>query len=257
MSRAIFAADPAKKRNHYGLIDTVRGLCILSMVLYHGMYDVVYLLNVPVDWYHRLPGYLWQQSICWTFLLIAGFCWQMGRHHLKRGLILVGCGAAITLATWLFMPSELIRYGILTLNGLCTLLLIPLHPLLQKIPAGVGLAASFLLFLLLRNVPAGSLGFEGLQLISLPDWLYASPFTAVLGFPAPGFISSDYFPLLPWFFLYLTGYFLWGLLKNSERAKALLRPSFPPLAFPGRHSLLIYVLHQPVLLGIFMVLQKM
>ena len=94
------------KRPHYGLLDTVRGVCILSMVAYHGMYDLVDIFGLPSAWYTGLPGYIWQQSICWTFILLSGMCWQLSRRHVKRGLLLVGCGAAITLITWLVMPSQ-------------------------------------------------------------------------------------------------------------------------------------------------------
>lgn len=57
---------------------------------------------------------------------------------MKRGLLLVGCGAAITLITWLVMPSQRILYGVLNLLGLSALLLIPLDKVFRKIPAWRG-----------------------------------------------------------------------------------------------------------------------
>ena len=236
------------------MLDTVRGLCLISMILYHGMYDLVNVKGYSVPWYNALPGYWWQQSICWTFILLSGLCWQLSRHPLRRSLMLVGCGAAITLVTWFFMPSELIQYGVLTLLGFSALLMIPLHKLLKRVPPLAGLFCSFGLFLLLRNVPNGSLGFEGLRLCTLPDWLYGSELFAVLGFPSPAFSSSDYFPLIPWFFLFVTGYFLWSLLSRQEKALKCLHPGCAPLAFLGRHSLVIYLAHQPVLMALFWLL---
>ena len=159
------------KRPHYGLLDTVRGVCILSMVAYHGMYDLVDIFGLPSAWYTGLPGYIWQQSICWTFILLSGLCWQLSRRHVKRGLLLVGCGAAITLITWLVMPSQRILYGVLNLLGLSALLLIPLDKVFRKIPAWAGLGGALLLFALTKNVSRGSLGFEGLVLCRLPRWL--------------------------------------------------------------------------------------
>ena len=240
------------KRPHYGLLDTVRGVCILSMVAYHGMYDLVDIFGLPSAWYTGLPGYIWQQSICWTFIL----CWQLSRRHVKRGLLLVGCGAAITLITWLVMPSQRILYGVLNLLGLSALLLIPLDKVFRKIPAWAGLGGALLLFALTKNVSRGSLGFEGLVLCPLPEWLYATDLLAVVGFPSPSFWSTDYFPLLPWFFLFCAGYFLWSLLDKSPRAKALLRPGLRPLRFLGRHSLAIYLIHQPALMAVFTVLGR-
>ena len=242
------------KRPHYGLLDTVRGVCILSMVAYHGMYDLVDIFGLPSAWYTGLPGYIWQQSICWTFILLSGMCWQLSRRHVKRGLLLVGCGAAITLITWLVMPSQRILYGVLNLLGLSALLLIPLDKVFRKIPAWAGLVGALLLFALTKNVSRGSLGFEGLVLCQLPRWLYATDLLAVVGFPSPSFWSTDYFPLLPWFFLFCAGYFLWSLLDKSPRAKELLRPGLRPLSFLGRHSLVIYLIHQPALMAVFTVL---
>ena len=244
------------KRPHYGLLDTVRGVCILSMVAYHGMYDLVDIFGLPSAWYTGLPGYIWQQSICWTFILLSGLCWQLSRRHVKRGLLLVGCGAAITLITWLVMPSQRILYGVLNLLGLSALLLIPLDKVFRKIPAWAGLVGALLLFALTKNVSRGSLGFEGLVLCRLPRWLYATDLLAVVGFPSPSFWSTDYFPLLPWFFLFCAGYFLWSLLDKSPRAKELLRPGLRPLSFLGRHSLAIYLIHQPALMAVFSVLGR-
>ena len=248
--------SPKGNRPHYGLLDTVRGLCILSMVAYHGMYDLVDIFGLPSAWYTGLPGYIWQQSICWTFILLSGMCWQLSRHHVKRGLLLVGCGAAISLITWLAMPSQRILYGVLNLLGLSALLLIPLDKVFRKIPAWAGLGGALLLFALTKNVSRGSLGFEGLVLCRLPRWLYATDLLAVVGFPSPSFWSTDYFPLLPWFFLFCAGYFLWSLLDKSPRAKALLQPGLRPLSFLGRHSLVIYLIHQPALMAVFTVLGR-
>ena len=244
------------KRPHYGLLDTVRGVCILSMVAYHGMYDLVDIFGLPSAWYTGLPGYIWQQSICWTFIFLSGMCWQLSRRHVKRGLLLVGCGAAITLITWLVMPSQRILYGVLNLLGLSALLLIPLDKVFRKIPAWAGLGGALLLFALTKNVSRGSLGFEGLVLCRPPRWLYATDLLAVVGFPSPSFWSTDYFPLLPWFFLFCAGYFLWSLLDKSPRAKELLRPGLRPLSFLGRHSLAIYLIHQPALMAVFTVLGR-
>lgn len=244
--------SPKGNRPHYGLLDTVRGVCILSMVAYHGMYDLVDIFGLPSAWYTGLPGYIWQQSICWTFILLSGMCWQLSRHHVKRGLLLVGCGAAISLITWLAMPSQRILYGVLNLLGLSALLLIPLDKLFRKVPAWAGLGGALLLFALTKNVSRGSLGFEGLVLCQLPSWLYVTDLLAVAGFPSPTFWSTDYFPLLPWFFLFCAGYFLWGLLSQSERAKERLASGVRPLSFLGRHSLIIYLAHQPVLMGVFL-----
>ena len=60
--------------SRYALLDELRGLDLISMMLYHGMWDAVYLFGVVVPWYSAGQGRLWQQSICWVFILLSGFC---------------------------------------------------------------------------------------------------------------------------------------------------------------------------------------
>ena len=85
----------------------------------------------------------------------------------------------------------------------------------------------------------------------LCDECYADLFTTYLGFPAPGFWSTDYFSILPWFFLYTVGYFLYGLSKN--RLQLLTKSICPPLGWIGRKSVIIYMLHQPLVYGLLYV----
>lgn len=78
------------------LLDELRGLDLISMMLYHGMWDLVYLFGVRAPWYGSWQGELWQQSICWVFILLSGFClplgatrsnearWCLGAAHLSR-----------------------------------------------------------------------------------------------------------------------------------------------------------------------------
>ena len=186
---------------------------------------------------------MWQQSICWTFILLSGYCWALGRRKLRRGLTVFLCGALITAVTWAFVPGNLVFCGVLTLLGASSLLLIPLAPALGRVPAQAGAAGSFLLFLLTRDVNAGTLGFEGVRFAVLPAGLYRNYFTALLGFPPADFFSTDYFSLFPWFFLFLTGWFLFRL--HPEEARETRR--VPIVTAMGRRSLLIYMLHQPVI----------
>ena len=238
-----------KTRLH--LLDALRGFLILHMIAFHGMWNLVYLFGIRAPWYTAAPGYIWQQFICWSFILLSGFCWSMSRNHLKRGLLVFGGGAVVSLVTCVLMPENRILFGILTCIGSCVLLMIPAEKLLRKIPAGIGAAGCFLLFALLRNCSKGTLGFEKLVICPLPDALYRSNLTAYLGFPQRSFFSTDYFPLIPWFFLFVTGYFLFRITSpRGINEKLFARGQFPLLNWIGRHSLPVYLLHQPVLYGL-------
>ena len=231
-------------------LDTIRGITLLSMMLYHTCWDLVFLFGKKIPGYSGFGGYVWQQSICWTFILLAGFCWSLGSHHLKRGLIVFGSGILITFVTLLVMPESRVIFGVLTLIGSCMLLLIPMEKLLLKLRAEIGLVGSFLLFLLFRNVNTGYLGFENWNILKLPDGFYENLFTTYLGFPQKGFFSADYFSLLPWFFLFLTGFYLYQLVQKNHMMGKLFSWRVPGFDVIGRHSLLIYLLHQPVVFAI-------
>lgn len=235
-------------KERYHLLDGLRGLTLISMICYHGMFDLVELYDVPVQWFWKLPGYIWQQSICWTFILLSGFCWQLGRDPLKRGLVISAGGMVITLVTYSFLPEERILCGILTFTGAAMLSLIPLAGFLKKIPAQAGVLGSAVLFFLTRNINSGCLGFETLVIGSVPAGLYRGIFMTALGFPSPGFFSGDYFSYFPWIFLYLCGYFLYSLLMQRESVRKILLNRTYVLEWAGRHSLLLYMLHQPVLI---------
>ncbi len=228
-------------------IDALRGLTVLSMVAYHFMYDVEVVYGINPDWY-RIPAvHIWQQSICWSFILISGFVWSWGqKKNLRRGIVINLWGLVITAVTLIALPSEAIWFGVLNFIGCAVLLLIPLHPLLKRLKPWLGLCLSFLLFLLFFKVNSGYLGLGELFSVKLPESLYTTRLLTPLGFPYTGFRSSDYFPMLPWFFLYLSGYFLHGIFAAHPAWQRPLRPRIPVLSAIGRKALLIYLLHQPL-----------
>lgn len=198
----------------YALLDKLRGLDLVSMMLYHGCWDLVNLFGIQADWYYGLPGHLWQQSICWVFILLSGFCVQLGHHTLRRGAQVFGAGALVTAVTLLFMPEDRVVFGVLTLLGSAMLLTGLLEKPLRRIPPAAGFAISAVLFALTRNISAGYLGFGSLRLW-LPQTLYANYVTAYFGFYPWWFYSTDYFALLPWLFLFWAGYFLYGIVRAA------------------------------------------
>ena len=174
----------------YALLDELRGLDLVSMMLYHGCWDLVNLFGIQADWYYGLPGHLWQQSICWVFILLSGFCAQLGHHTLRRGAQVFGAGALVTAVTLLFMPEDRVIFGVLTLLGSAMLLTGLLEKPLRHIPPAAGFAISAVLFALTRNVSAGYLGFGSLRLW-LPQTLYVNYATAYFGFYPWWFYSTD------------------------------------------------------------------
>lgn len=251
-------------------IDEYRGFVLLNMIAYHAIWDLVYIFGENWLWYKSDIGHIWQQWICWSFILVSGFCWQMGRNPLKNGFVVYACGVLISIVTILFMPQSRVMFGVLTLLGSSMLLMIPLDLICRKIQPILGAIISFILFSFTYPVNRGYFGFGEQTRILLPEEWYANGFTTYLGFPEKDFFSTDYFSILPWFFLFLTGYFCYGAvfyrkpkcgIEHCPLVVFLQKSVCPALGWMGRRSLVIYMLHQPivygVLLGCHLLLQKL
>lgn len=222
-------------------LDAFRGICVLGMVLVHFVFDLVDLYRI-VDW--EYPA--WFSLIMnWggvLFILISGICVTLGRRSVRRGIIVVLCGFLCTAVTWgmyrLNMAGKglIIYFGVLHCLGTCMIL----WPVFRRLPSVLLAAAGVLMAavgLWLRNVSFDT----GMLLIPL-------------GFTFEGFLSSDYFPLLP-----NLGFFLLGAVLGRTvygKKESLLpgingnQPLLRFLQMCGKHSLWIYLLHQPVLSGI-------
>ena len=82
-------------------IDALRGLALLNMLVYHAMYDWVYIFGHASGWYDiwSTHCHVWQQYICWSFILLSGYSFTLSRRPLKNGLLtaacaVVSCGSA-------------------------------------------------------------------------------------------------------------------------------------------------------------------
>jgi uncharacterized membrane protein len=227
-------------------LDAFRGFCILGVIAVHFVYDLVELYGI-LDWQYPPIFSLVQDWGGVLFVALSGICVTLGRRSLKRGLVVFGCGMLISAVTFGmtffgFHKSIIIYFGVLHCLGVCMLL----WPLFRKLPtwtlAVLGIA----------------LMIPGLQLWghALVDHLWLLP----LGFLPPNFSTSDYFPLLP-----NLGYFLLGavlgrtLYRNKTTLFPMVKETNPLVRFfciCGKASLPIYMLHQPILNGICMLLLK-
>ena len=168
-------------------LDVWRGIAVINMCLYHGLWDLVYYFRLPgFDWYSALPGYVWQQSICWSFIFLSGYSYALGKNKFRRGATILFAGALVEAVAGAF--GQEIHYGILSFLGLWQLLLtLPEDQLSREMRlrswcriGPLGFAICLGLFFLCRNVNQGSLGFESLKLVTLPGALYRSRLTACL-----------------------------------------------------------------------------
>ena len=260
-------------------LDLLRGATLISMILYHGMWDFIYLsetggrMSALKDWYKGPGGFFWQQSICWTFILLSGFCVPFSRHIFRRGLQVSAAGLAVSAVTLLWMYDERVVWGVLSFLGAAMLLSGAVRLLRGNRPgcsawqmpsaseeksracrgkAAVGFVLCCLLFYIFRWVNIGYLQVLPGRDIVLPEFLYrdgiSGAILTVVGFPMKDFFSTDYFSLLPWIFLFRAGFYLHGIMMESGWfSHPVFRLRLPVLNWMGKHSLLIYLLHQPVL----------
>lgn len=154
-------------------------------------------------------------------------------------------GLLISIITLVAIPAQIIWFGILNFMGCAILLTLPLEKLLKKIPAIYGMAICFLLFLLCKQIQFGQIGITGLLQIQVPNLLYNIKILTPLGFPHEGFHSSDYFPIFPWIFLYLCGFYFNQIFMKHYTWQKYAQRKLPCLSVLGSKTIWIYLLHQP------------
>lgn len=242
--------------------DVMRGFSVISMVLFHFCYDLVYLWGAPLPWFASPLQDVWRSSISWIFLILAGIMCSYSRNNLKRGLRYLALALVIYLATLMAQVDTPISFGIIYCMGFSTLAVWGLQRL------GLGkqrgwrswLLASVLvgLFLLMLDAPDGRFGLSWLggPSVSLPASLYASGHLSWIGFPGPRFASGDYYPPLPFSLLFIAAYVWWCASGHEMLKDCISKMSCKPLEWLGCHPLSIYVLHQPILLGLSYLVAK-
>ena len=228
-----------KTKSRIWELDALRGFCILWVIVVHLVFDLGTFLGVPLQ---LGPVFTAIQSYGGTvFVVLSGLCATLGHRSFRRGAVVFGCGMVITLVTLgmtrlgLADSSIVIWFGVLHLLGVCMML----YPLLRRLPTGVlaGLGAAMVLA-----------GYWLLQRRFDVQWLFP------LGVVSHTFQSSDYFPLLPHL-----GWFMLGVAlgRTAYAGRTTRFPNAPAQAAPlrflqacGRHSLWIYLVHQPLLYGL-------
>jgi uncharacterized membrane protein len=231
------------------LIDELRGLSIVLMVIFHIIYQLVLWLSMPEDILYNPIVRLIQFEAQFLFISIAGVSCSFSRNNLKRGIICMVYGTIITIITYLFIPEERIILGILHFMGLAILIYTLLKNQLIKIKPIIGFPISLFLFILsyIYIITYNTEVVTAITKVKSIHYLWSKGFLTLLGMPAPNFYSSDFFPLLPWLFLFLSGSFLGIIIKNQNDNTFISKSRIPVLSFLGRHSLTIYLMHIPII----------
>lgn len=226
-------------------LDWLRGIAVCGMVLHHGLFaleQVSYMFGAPIEFWVLQTKTFWvlQEIFVGLFLLISGICTVFSRSVLRRGLIVSGAALLVTLVTGVVLPALGISglqiwFGILHMFGLSMLL----YGLFTSQKRWVPIATAVALFVF------------WLAVITCEGALWAENCKAVVGIIPAGFYSADYYPLLPYFFLFLAGTFLGPAVRDRKLPKWFYTARLRPIEWIGRNSLWIYIAHQPILFGLF------
>ena len=227
-------------------IDFLRGTAIILMIIFHFIYDLNHLKII----YYKLwegPCAITAKIVASFFLFLVGISLTISfnkskqhsslleiRHKLiiRAGKLLF-IGILITIISWILIPERFVIFGILHCIGVSIILSIPFLPyIIPNVLIGITLIISG---------------------IYLQYFTVDFPWLIPLGFVPPNYFYIDFFPLLPWFGVVLVGIALGNYLypqgQRRYHMNYTLQSTSKRICFIGRHSLPIYVLHQPVLFG--------
>ena len=222
------------------VLDVWRSLCVWIMVVYHALYDLILFGQIPAAVLDNAFADLIAFVTAGVFVLLGGVVSRFSRDTLRRGFRLFCLGLVVSVAGMLV--GQPIAFGILQLFGLCMMGYSLCRERLDKVKGKW-------LPLLYAGLFVSTVLWTNSVTVSL-SCLYP------LGFRAEGFYSADYFPLLPWAFLFLLGTRLGGVIAASSACPLFTRRYPRWLTFSGRHSLFIYLLHQPLLFALFSVIYR-
>lgn len=231
------------------LLDELRGFAIICMVVHHAFLDVGFVLGY--SWgYEAFERLCIFQPVFWgIFIGISGICSRLSRNTVKRGLIVLAAGGAVTLVTAVIMPAigisgAEIYFGILSCLGCCMIITGIIMPLIKKTNEIIGMLVCAFLFAATYSISNGNLLFG---LVNLPSVLYKTNYLCPLGFYNETFFSADYFSIFPWVFLFIIGAFIGKYAKNGSFPAFFYKSRAKFLQKIGKNSLWVYLLHQPVL----------
>lgn len=235
-------------------IDVLRGVAIVLMALFHLLFDLAAYFGQNINLYSGLWFYVGRFSAI-LFMLLSGVSSSFGGRQFRRGLMVLAAALVVTLASLPIMGTNYIRFGILHFFAACMLLKALFDKFIKNYYARLVAALALVPFCFFMGRFAAKTAVNTFWLLPL-------------GFMYPGFSSFDYYPLFPWAALFCLGVAL-GMVVYPHRKSLfsldITRPQtnpffkglcalLRPFAFLGRHSLPVYLLHQPLILGVLFLL---
>jgi uncharacterized membrane protein len=239
---ATIASTASEPLTRIRAIDALRGTAICMMIVYHAAFDLNWFHIISADFNHDRFWLSFRDLIVGSFLLLVGVSLVLASRagisptRFWRRIALVGtCAMLVTLGSYVTFPKTFITFGILHCIVVSSILGWPL----VRFPRAA--------------LVIGIVVIVGGVAIGLP--LFDLPWLNWVGLMTHKPATEDYVPLLPWFGVVLVGISIgWWLLKRHMRdLRQTSRASPKWLTWLGRHSLLVYMIHQPIMVGLLRV----
>ncbi|HTN62650.1 MAG TPA: heparan-alpha-glucosaminide N-acetyltransferase [Devosia sp.] len=233
----------APARPRFAVLDIARGLAIIAMAIYHFCWDLAYFRFIDADIGYGLGWVIFGRLVLTAFLMLVGIGLVLAhgrgirwRAFWRREAMVVGAALLITVATYFAFPDSFVYFGVLHAIALTSLMALAF----VRAPLALVVAAAAVAILL----PA-----------IYSDPFFDAPYTSWIGFWVKAPPTNDLVSVFPWFGIVLLGVIGARLILGSGVANRLaaIQPDnrvAHGLARLGRWSLIVYLVHQPILLGI-------
>jgi uncharacterized membrane protein len=213
-------------------LDAWRGLAVLVMLFWHLAWDLAEFGVFPKQAMFDPPMAALRYFIIGSFVLLSGISCRYSRSNTRRGMKTLLCALAVSAA--MYCVNDPVWFGTLHLLGCCMLFYAAFGERFEKLPPAKTALVCMVLFTFF--------------LVLTDRVRVTTPVLWAFGFRTRQFYSADYYPLLPWLFLFLTGTIIGGKLQPGVLDVGRSFPGW--LCRIGQRALWIYMLHQPVLMGI-------
>ena len=231
------------------LLDELRGFVFLLMLTYHLLFDLQFIFGKDI-FIFRSQLY---QYIAWfigiSYIFISGISSNLSKNIYKRGTICFLAAMIVTIATYIATPQLTIYFGILHFLGIAMFL----SPLIKKVADKISPIAVILIcllgFFLTFNLNMGYLGIKPYFFLNIPYKIRELRFLFPFGICSPEFSSGDFYPIFPWIFIYTCGIICGEKLKMKKLPDYYYKAHSKILNFCGKHSLILYLIHQIALVA--------
>lgn len=218
-------------------IDFFRGIAIILMIIFHTIFDLSYYYGISINYSSGLWYYEGKLAAL-TFIFLSGICSNLSRNTIKRGIQIFLWGMLLTILTFFIDKSLYIKFGILHFLGI-----------------------SILFSSLFKNMDEKLLLIIGTFIIIVSNYIdkitVNFPYLFPFGLTDQNFASLDYYPIIPYFGVFLYGIVFYKIFYSN--GKKLIKKDLKnnPVTYLGRHSLTIYLIHQPVIIFILSIIKKL